>query len=74
MIIKPEALTIEAFQEYGQVIQVPEKKEKGAAANQGSATRFNYLAELANLRTGSSWGVAAELQNPPVSLFFEKLF
>lgn len=45
--LRPSPLTPEAFAPFGQVIQAA---GRCAPANQGTATRFNFAADLANLR------------------------
>lgn len=67
MVITPELLTRETFKEYGQVIEVP-SAEAGESANQGSASRFNYLATLQNLRNGKEWGIPQHIKSPTASL------
>ncbi|KAI8800779.1 ureidoglycolate hydrolase-domain-containing protein [Cladochytrium replicatum] len=48
IVIRTEPLTREAFAEFGHVIEAG--GAGGASANQGTATRFNFLAPLVNLR------------------------
>ncbi len=68
-----EKLSRESFAAYGQVIDAPpsssSSSSSGMVANQGSATRFNYLAKVQNLRSSQEgWGVAESLKKPSANL------
>ncbi|KAJ3305509.1 hypothetical protein HDV03_001375 [Kappamyces sp. JEL0829] len=61
-------LTQKSFEPYGDVLACNRESRGGSMANQGSATRFNHLTQLVNLRNGKEWGVAQDLQSPPARL------
>ena len=73
-----EQLSQESFCAFGQVIDAPAPSSSsrvkgggGMAANQGSATRFNYLARLQNLRSANArdgWGITDSLKTPAAQL------
>jgi ureidoglycolate lyase len=58
-----ETLTVSAFAPFGDVITVG---TDGVAANQGSATRFNFVAALQNLRPNARANVAVFRTTPRV--------
>ncbi|KAJ2782258.1 Allantoicase [Coemansia javaensis] len=61
-----EPLTIEAFQPYGDVIQL-EGQRNIITANQGTARRVNHVARLVNLREAS--GPAVQNARPNMCIF-----
>src|SRR4051794_6826411 len=61
-VVQAEPLTRQAFASFGQVIEEP-VEAKGLDANQGTAKRYNQVAQLINLRTGTAWMPAATLNS-----------
>lgn len=51
--LKAQPLTAEAFARYGQVLSVDSGGGKGASANQGTAVRFDWVAELKSTRANA---------------------
>src|SRR5689334_21809073 len=54
MRIEARPLTVDAYAPYGPVIMASPRGEVGKPANQGTARRFDHLAELANRRAGGA--------------------
>lgn len=60
--VKAEPLTAASFQPFGQVVSAGLKA--GAAANQGTAVRFDWCAELVNRRPGAKPNLAVFRSTP----------
>lgn len=60
--IKAEPLTAAAFQPFGQVVSAGLKA--GSSANQGTAVRFDWCAELVNRRTSAKLNLAVFRSTP----------
>ncbi|KJE97700.1 ureidoglycolate hydrolase [Capsaspora owczarzaki ATCC 30864] len=70
--LQTQPLTPEGFAPYGQVIAVPSNPStSGVSANQGTATRINYVARVDNLRPDSAKANMCVFRSIPRAMPFE---
>jgi ureidoglycolate lyase len=68
MEVRSQPLSVEAFSPFGEVVSAGLKA--GASANQGTAVRFDWCADLVNLRSGARPNLAV-FRSTPVAMPYQ---